>query len=268
MAKTSIGKTAIAGKGSYGRINKHIFKTAAKIPAQSRKAFRAYKQRKKLAGTARDYGIFLKFQPDVFLMNPLLDVRNALQKFMGMNLALVVRDRVVLDEIGPDGKKMGPFFNTGGMWRGFDVVQRKNSVNAEFYKSSYSAGFLLSVLKKDKNLTVKDIKKIHRDRRKKSLEGTKVAGLGKVQGYQQNVRNRDKAYSSLESKKVAGAARGREILEPMREEAEALQNYLEAILRLRTMVGDVSNIPRGIRKQRARRLIRALGEVKVPQLQR
>ena len=263
-------RTTKTGK-QYGQINRNIFNLVKSAPGISRAQLKALKSRKKLAKAAQ-FGVQIYFDPQVFLTNPLEDVKQYLASFLGVNMSLAIRDRIVIDERGPDNKVMGPFFNTGGMWQGYDPRRKgTDKVDTQFFRSSYSASFLLAELRKakrrkDTRLTISQIKKMAKERRQASLAGTDVLGIGKVKGYEVNVRNRDKARSALESTKVAGAARGRELLMPTKGEQDAIFSYLHDLLALRTMIGNVSNIHPKLRKARARRLVQALGKIKAPQL--
>jgi hypothetical protein len=255
-------KTRKAGV-QYGSINRNIFQQVKGDPGISRKMLKAAKKRKKLA-KAGEFGIKIQFSPECFLVNPIQDVRKYLARFLGVNLSLAIRDRVVLDERGPDHKVMGPFFNTGGMWQGFAAKGNEKTVRGQFFKSSFTSAFLLAELRKNSDMTIRQLKRLARDRRKASLSGTDVAGIGKLKGYEVNIRNRKKAITALKSKKKAGAARGREILEPTREEHTAIMHYLEDLLKMRTMIGDVSGIRPKLRKARAKRLVQALGQIRAP----
>ncbi len=268
MPRKSLGKTAIAGKGSYGRINKHIFGNIKANILSSSKMVNAYKHKRKRAGKHDDYGLEMLVKPDVLLVNPIEKMKHDLQLFLGKNLSFVIRDRVLLDEIGPDEKEMGPFFNTGGMWRGFDVVERKTYTEAAFFKSSYSAGVIEGYTRWHPDRGLKELKKIFRNRRRKSLSGTKVIRIGRVRGWDPNVRNRKKAQSAQDSRKMEKAARGRDILEPTHSEFKYMLEYMQKILTLRTMIGDVSGVPKKLRSRRAKRLVDALGPVKMPRVNR
>ena len=263
-------RTTKTGK-QYGQINRNIFNLVKTSPHISRAQLKALKNRKKLAKAAQ-FGIQIYFDPQVFLSNPMEEVKQYLAAFLGVNMSLAIRDRIVIDERGPDNKVMGPFFNTGGMWQGYDPRRKgTDKVDTQFFKSSYSAGFLIAEMRKagqkrQPGLSISQLKKLARERKKASLKGTDVVGIGKVKGYEVNVRNRDKARSALESTKVAGAARGRELLEPTKGEQDAIFGYLHDLLALRTMIGDVSNVRPKLRKARARRLVQALGKIKAPQL--
>jgi len=248
-------KTASKGV-QYGSINRYIFSQTAGNVGISKKMLKAVKSRKKLAA-AGEFSIQLNFDPQCFLVNPIEDVRQYLTKFLGVNLSFAIRDRVVLDERGPDHKVMGPFFNTGGMWQGYDARGNEKTVRAQFFKSSFSSDFLLAELRKNTDLTMRQLKRAARERRK-ATESRK--------GYETNVRNRLKALSALNSKKKPGSARGREILEPTHEEHTAIMAYLEDLLQMRVMIGDVSNIRPKLRKARARRLVQALGTIKAPMI--
>ena len=112
---------------------------------------------------------------------------------------------------------------------------------------------------------MRDLKRLAKARRAgRVMEGMQFGGGGVVGGYEVNYRNRLKAISALNSQKVKGAARGREILEPTDQEHKAIMNYLEDLLQMRTMIGDVSGIRPKLRKARAKRLVQALGQIRAP----
>jgi hypothetical protein len=248
----------------YGGINRNIFQQVKGDPGISRKMLRAAKKRKRLA-KAGEFGMQIVFSPECFLVNPIEDVKKYLSRFLGVNLSLAIRDRVVIDERGPDGKHMGPFFNTGGMWQGFQPKGNEKTVRAQFFRSSFSSSFLLAELRKDPSITMRDLKRLAKARRAgRVMEGMQFGGGGVVGGYEVNYRNRLKAISALNSQKVKGAARGREILEPTDQEHKAIMNYLEDLLQMRTMIGDVSGIRPKLRKARAKRLVQALGQIRAP----
>ena len=96
----------------YGKVNDLIFSKISGDLGISKKQLRAVKKRKELAG-AGEFSIQMRFDPRCFLVNPIEDVERYLARFLGVNLSLAIRDRIVIDEKGPDNKLMGPFFNTG-----------------------------------------------------------------------------------------------------------------------------------------------------------
>ena len=247
-------KTRKAGV-QYGSINRNIFSLVKGDPGISAKMLKAVKKRKKLA-KAGEFGIKIVFDPQCFLVNPIEDVKKYLSRFLGVNLSMAIRDRVVLDELGPDGKQMGPFFNSGGMWQGFAAKGNEKTVRAQFYKSSFSSSFLFAELRKNADVTFRELKKQVKRRRREST--------GDMGGYETNPRNRLKAITALNSKKKEGAAKGREILEPTDQEHKAIMLYLEDLLRMRTMIGDVSGVRPKLRKARAKRLVQALGKIRAP----
>ena len=151
-------------------------------------------------------------QRSVLRATPLMRQRK-LGLAIGRAIAFAVEDRVRNDEKGPSGRRMGPFEVSGGMWGGFDIrANKSNAVVAQFYRSSLSASFAQRHIKKDP----KALKKLVKARRK--------------QGKDPKVRNRTKALSALESQRKKGAAKGREILEPTRQEVDTIYSWLEAHL--------------------------------------
>jgi hypothetical protein len=251
-------KRAISGK-RYGSLNRHVFSQIKQNPSDARKMLRQVKKRSK-AARAGEFSMDIKFSPEVFLTNPIENVSKYLQMFLGANLSLAVRDRIVIDEKGPNGETMGPFFNTGGMWSGFDAKKSGSGVVAQFYKSTYSSNVVLGFLKQQPGLNLRELKAQFRKKRKESLVGTE-AGLGKFKGWSANVRNRWKAWTVLEK-----ATKHANFLRPSNAEHEAIMHYLEDLLKLRVMIGDVSNVKPSLRKSRAKRLVKALGKIRAPNI--
>ena len=131
------GKRRASTPKRYGTINRRLFssiKGDAQIYKTIQKAARFKKRiNRSQQASAAQYGIQLRFDPEVFLVNPLAEVKDYLARFLGGNLAFAVRDRVVLDGRGADGKEMRHFFLTGGMWKGFDARGNEKTAKGEFY---------------------------------------------------------------------------------------------------------------------------------------
>ena len=241
----------------YGSLNRHVFSMIKENPADARKMLRAVKKRQQ-AARAGEFSIKIRFSPEVFLTNPIERVDKYLQEFLGSNLSLAVRDRIVIDERGPSGQKLGPFFNTGGMWSGYAAKKSGSNVVSQFYKSTYSSNVVLGFLKQQPDLNLRQLKAQFRKKRKESLEGTEAV-FGKFKGWSASVRNRWTGWTVYEKTGV-------NFLRPSNLEHQAIMNYLEDLLKLRVMIGDVSNVKPSLRKARAKRLVKALGQIKAPNI--
>lgn len=151
-----------------------------------------------------------------------------LKMALGSALAFAIRDRIRKDRRGPDGRPMGPFENSGGMWRGYEIRSTAaNKITAQFYGSSPSTDFakrhaegLAAAKRTAEYKKVRDIMKALRAAKRNP-----------------NLQNRWKAVKCAESFKMKGAANGREILEPTREEVRAIYSWLEVHLDKRLIVG-------------------------------
>ena len=148
-----------------------------------------------------------------------------LRMAIGRAVALGVRDRVMRDRRGPDGSRMGPFKNSGGMWGGYEARSQKTGVVAKFYKSSATSAFALRHRRKDE----KAFRKLMRQRNKA--------------GKPVRVRNRDKAWAAQKSMEKRGAAKGRDLLEPTKKEVATFLSFVESFLERNILTGERKTDP-------------------------
>lgn len=96
-----------------------------------------------------------------------------------------IRRRIGREKRGPDGRPMGPFNNTGGMWRGLEIRKGGGHGHAVggFYRSSYTKKFFEA---NRSRLEEEDRRRAERARRKpagttnaKKATGAKIASSAK-----------------------------------------------------------------------------------------
>ena len=165
-------------------------------------------------------------------------------RYFGGALAGAIEHRVKYKKMGPDYAKMGPFFNSGGMWDGFVARIVGRNVQLVFIKSSFPSSWANKSKKKFKDP----------NDREKWLK--KQQKLGKTK----RVRNRFKAETAQGGRDGAT----RPILEPSRDEVRALTTWMEEHLESNIVknLSDVSAINKRAIPDRFAKMLSSLPDPK------
>ena len=148
---------------------------------------------------------------DNFLaLPPLLQEKLKLLRMTGGFFASVIENRYVNHGQDHNGRHVGHFKNSGGMWEGFGARIRGKQVQLDFTKYSFPSGWATKGKKRfsDPEQQKKWVKRMQR------------------LGYAKKIDNRWKALACLAS----DVMKGKEFIEPSKDEVNAIFSWLEVYI--------------------------------------